>query len=67
MGFARIGWVVGVQQLNEFVAVAQCKLKKTWDEIVEKLNDMHFVFRTRAAHVRSSQVIEDLTVCNPFR
>lgn len=28
---------IGVQQLNEFVAVAGRKLKKSWDEIAEKL------------------------------
>ncbi len=34
------GGVIGVQQLNEFVAVARRKLKKTWAEISEKLSDI---------------------------
>jgi predicted nucleic acid-binding protein len=34
------GGVVGVQQLNEFVAIAQRKLKRTWEEIREKLSDI---------------------------
>ena len=37
------GGVIGVQQLNEFVAVCQRKLKKTWEEIVEKLNDIRIL------------------------
>lgn len=32
------GGIIGVQQLNEFAAVAQRKLKRTWDEILEKLS-----------------------------
>jgi predicted nucleic acid-binding protein len=101
------GGVIGVQQLNEFVAVAQRKLRKAWDEIVEKLNDIRTLCSgpvplTLEVHetalriakrygyriydslsvaaalksacdtlysedLRDGQVIEDLTIRNPFR
>jgi predicted nucleic acid-binding protein len=34
------GGVIGVQQLNEFIAVALRKLKKTWTDVAEKLDDI---------------------------
>lgn len=37
------GGVIGVQLLNEFVAVAYRKLKKSWDEITEKLDDIRIL------------------------
>jgi predicted nucleic acid-binding protein len=101
------GGAIGVQQLNEFVAVAQRKLKKTWGEIVEKLSDIRSLCSepvplTLQVHeaalriakrygyriydslsvaaalesacdtlysedLRDGQVIEGLTIRNPFR
>jgi predicted nucleic acid-binding protein len=101
------GGIIGVQQLNEFVAVAYRKLKKTWDEIMEKLNDIRALCsgpvpltlevheaalriskrygyqiydslsiatalesacdRLYSEDLRDGQVIEDLTIFNPFR
>ncbi len=37
------GGVVSVQVLNEFVAVAQRKLKMSWDEIIEVLTDFNLL------------------------
>lgn len=37
------GGAIGVQQLNEFASVARRKLKKSWDEIAEKLTDIRIL------------------------
>jgi len=37
------GGSIGVQQLNEFVAVARRRLKQTWDEIARKLSDFQIL------------------------
>lgn len=34
------GGVVGIQQLNEFAAIARRKLKRSWEEICNKLADI---------------------------
>jgi predicted nucleic acid-binding protein len=34
------GGVIGVQQLNEFISVARRKLKRRWDDIAERLDDI---------------------------
>ena len=38
------GGTVGVQQLNEFVSVAQRKLRRPWKEIVMAIDDIQVLF-----------------------